>query len=703
MAINSLTSSSSSASSAFNFDGVVSGLNTSSIIDKMMTLEQGPLNQLTKQQTDVQNRDAAYQAIETQVTTFQAALNNLLIPSNVNAKAVASTTTGVATATAGSDATNGTYSVNVTRLATTTSVGSSTWNGTAWTTAPIGGGLQGAPTRLNLAGFRTTPTSGTFTINGTQITIDAVNNTLDDVVNAINSSAAGVTASVTTDANGRQNYITLHSTSGQPIQLGSGSDTSNFLAAAHLVSTGVAGDLTSSVPLGTINTSSTLGSDTFATPLTASTGSFMVNGKTITWDASKDTLSSVLGKINSSGAGVTAIYDPTTDSVRMTNVATGSQSIDLNPSADTGGFLAAMHLTGGTAQQTLGQTAQFSINGGPTQYSNSNQISSVLPGVQISLAGTGTTTLTVSQDTQKTIDNVNSFVKAFNDLVDLMDKDTAYNASTNTPSVLTGDAGIQGLEDQLKQMVTNAAPGVSGQYTSLASLGISTGAFGASVGTTNHLTVDTTKLTQALQSNPSAVLSVMIGSPTATINPGSNGTSKPASWISSASGLPADPTHGTYKVSVSSSGQITSVFTPVGGGPLAPLLGSITANGSNSSVISGMTLGIGALPASGTLTDTISFGASGVLSSLGDFLTTQLGKGGVFDSEHTSSASELTSLGDQIKAQNDILAQKQQTLQQQFTAMETALAQLNSQNGQLLASLGSATSSSTSSSSKSSS
>src|SRR5690349_4805685 len=202
MSINSSslsTSSSASSGSSFNFDGVVSGLSTSSIVQKMMSLEQGPLNQLTKQQANIQNRDAAYQAIETQVQSFQTALNTLLIPSNVNAKTVASSTATVATATASSDASNGTYSVNVARLATSSSVTSSILDNGSWQVSPIGGGLAGAPAKLNAAGFRTAPTSGTFTINGTQITIDSANNTLDDVVNAINSSAAGVQASVTTD------------------------------------------------------------------------------------------------------------------------------------------------------------------------------------------------------------------------------------------------------------------------------------------------------------------------------------------------------------------------------------------------------------------------------------------------------------------------------------------------------------------------
>ena len=68
-------------------------------------------------------------------------------------------------------------------------------------------------------------------------------------------------------------------------------------------------------------------------------------------------------------------------------------------------------------------------------------------------------------------------------------------------------------------LVSSAAPGLGGQYTSLANLGITTGKVGAAIGTTNHLTVDTDKLTKALQDNPSAVMAVFGGTPTSTLNP----------------------------------------------------------------------------------------------------------------------------------------------------------------------------------------
>src|SRR5438309_376046 len=95
-----------SPSSAFQFTGVVSGLDTNSVISKLMSLQQGPLNQLNQQETDVKNRDAAYQTLKGQVSSFQTALQSLLQPSNVNAKASTSSNTAVATASANSDAIN---------------------------------------------------------------------------------------------------------------------------------------------------------------------------------------------------------------------------------------------------------------------------------------------------------------------------------------------------------------------------------------------------------------------------------------------------------------------------------------------------------------------------------------------------------------------------------------------------------------------
>jgi flagellar capping protein FliD len=84
----------------------------------------------------------------------------------------------------------------------------------------------------NNAGLATAVTSGTFTINGVQFTVDSTKNSISDLITDINASAAGVTASYNTQTSA----LTLVSTTPGPqsILLGAGSDTSNFLTAVGL-------------------------------------------------------------------------------------------------------------------------------------------------------------------------------------------------------------------------------------------------------------------------------------------------------------------------------------------------------------------------------------------------------------------------------------------------------------------------------------
>jgi flagellar capping protein FliD len=157
--------------------------------------------------------------------------------------------------------------------------------------------------------------------------------------------------------------------------------------------------------------------------------------------------------------------------------------------------------------------------------------------------------------------------------------------------------------------------------------------------------------------------------------------------------------YGQYKLTVDSTGAITSVFTPQGGSALAAAAATLTG-GANTTLISGMTINAGALPPAGqTLTDTIWVGGSGVLGRLDAYLTSSLGTAGLFQGETDSTNAQVRDLTQRINDMNVQLAQQQQTLQHQFTAMETALAQLNSQGSSLLASMGSASTSSSSSTS----
>src|SRR6266542_752429 len=498
-----------SPTSSFNFDGVISGLQTSSIIDKMMSLSRAPLTRLQNQQSVVQTRDKAYQALKAQVSSFQSALKTLLRPSNVNAKLGTSSSTSVATVTANSDAINGSFAVNVSRLATATALSSSL----PMSLGVDDGSMSGA--KLSASGLSIAPTAGTFTVNGVAISVDPAVDTLADVLNRITTQTTaapgtvGVTATLVNDANGNPNAIQLTPAGGntQAVQLGSVGDTSNFLSAAHLVATGitgggVAGTVTTNAPLSSTQAGGKLSAGRFVAGTLDTSGRFTINGTTIQWSAT-DSMSTVLNRINTSKAGVSATDDAVNDKVSLVNVTTGNQTMTLSDTAHAAGkigFLQALGLN--ASNQVAGQTAQYQLtqNGvaGPTLYSNSNSISNVVPGVSLTLAGTGNTTVTVAQDTATATNNVQAFVAQFNQLVDLIDQQTAYDPATKKGAVLNGDSSVQTLEGQLRTLVTSAAPGLGGQYTSLASLGISTGKVGSAIGTTNHLSVDTAKLTAAL-------------------------------------------------------------------------------------------------------------------------------------------------------------------------------------------------------------
>ncbi len=74
-------------------------------------------------------------------------------------------------------------------------------------------------------------------------------------------------------------------------------------------------------------------------------GSFTVNGVSISV-AATDTLNQVLARITSSAAGVTAVFDTATESVRLTQKTPGPEPIALGN--DTSGFLTATKLAGAT-------------------------------------------------------------------------------------------------------------------------------------------------------------------------------------------------------------------------------------------------------------------------------------------------------------------------------------------------------------------
>ena len=183
--------------------GIGSGLDVETIVTKLMTAEQGPLNSVTKQKTAVQSKVSAYGTLKSGLSTFQTALKALSDVSKFNTQTATSSDTTVVTATSNGKATIGSYSLLVRQLAQQQKVA---LPGVASAYTPVGTGTM-------TISFGTYDSTGnTFTPNidksAKSLTITSANNTLSGIRDAINAGDLGVSASIVNDGQTNRLVIT---------------------------------------------------------------------------------------------------------------------------------------------------------------------------------------------------------------------------------------------------------------------------------------------------------------------------------------------------------------------------------------------------------------------------------------------------------------------------------------------------------------
>jgi flagellar hook-associated protein 2 len=494
MSTTSATSTASSNSAALQLSGLASGIDWTSIVNELLTVEAAPETQMNAQISTDQQKSAAYSAIGTQLTTLGNDVTTLSNPSFFDSRTASVSNSSIASASAAEGTPLGNYTFKVGQLAS-----DAVQQGTSGIAAPLSSTDNVSTLQVGSAGFATPVTPGTFTVNGKTITI-AATDTLQSVFDQINTATGGT---VTGSYNSATDEISLASTGGA-IVLGSGTDTSNFLQAAELYNNGT-NTITSVSALGGVNLSNPLSSANLSTPISdggSGAGEFIINGVQINFDASTDSINDVLQRINDSTAGVTATYDSVNDRLELTNKTTGDVGISMQDV--TGNFLAATGLSGGTLQR--GTNLQYSINNGGTLTSQSNTIdgtSAGVAGLSVTAEGVGTTTISVNSDTSTISSAISSFVTDYNAVQNYISGQikTSTDSSGNvTPGTLTGDLDAENIADELRQMTGAAPSGLSGAVQTLNDLGIT------SNGTDNTLSApDSTTLNNALTNNLAAV------------------------------------------------------------------------------------------------------------------------------------------------------------------------------------------------------
>lgn len=407
-------------------------LDINSIVSQLMTVEQRPLTALAKREAGYQAKITAFGSIQGALASLQNAVQGLNSTSKFQASKATSSDSASVGASASSTAVAGSYSLSVTTLAQQQKLVAA---GHASDTASIG---QGTSTTLSFD-FGTisgaSPVSGkytgaTFTSSGSGIktvTIDATNNSLRGIRDAINTANIGITATIINDGG----------TSPYRLALTSGNS----------------------------------------------------------------------GQSNSIKISVT-----------------GDAALAALLAHDPAGLPAAQNFT----ETAAAQNAAFTVDGVAIS-KTSNTVSDVIGGVTLSLLKTTASPVTVdvALDSATVKSAVEKFAKSYNDLNKTLADLSSYNSATRQGATLQGDATVRSLQNQMRGILNTPVGSVAGAYSTLSQIGVSFQKDGS-------LAVDSAKLNSAIASHPGDIadLFAAVGKPSDSLvsYTSATGTTKPGSY-----------------------------------------------------------------------------------------------------------------------------------------------------------------------------
>ncbi len=499
---------------AISSPGVGSNLDVNSIVSQLMSIERQPLTSLDRKEAGYQAKLSAYGTLKGALSSFQTSVRALSDISKFQIVKASSADTTVLSASASSIAVPGTYSVEVTKLAQSQKLVAT---GQASTTAAIGTGTLSFDFGTISGGtFNSVTgkyTGATYTSNGAgvkTVTIDASNNSLAGIRDAINNAKIGVSATIVNDGGASPYRLALTSTS-----------------------------------IGKTNSIKITGGDAG--------------------------LSALLG------------HDPAND--------------------------AGQNLS----ETVTAQNAELKVDGVAVS-KTSNSISDVIQGVTLNLLKTnvGTpTVVTTTRDTASVTSAVNTFVKAYNDINKTLGDLSAYDVATQQAAILQGDSSVNSIRSQLRNTLTSTLAGIGGSYTTLSQIGIAFQKDGT-------LAVDSTKLQSAIDSNFSDIASlfaatgkasdslVSYASATANTKPGAYALT--VSQLATqgnvvglgAAGLTIDGTNDSLSVTVD--GVTATVTLTAGTYTAAALATEVQSKINGSTVFSGAGISIAVTQTGGTMT-----------------------------------------------------------------------------------------------------
>lgn len=452
---SSNSSSSTASSNVLRITGMASGIDTDAVVKSMVSSYQTKIDKANQAEQTLQWQQDAYRDIIKGVKGLQEYFDPLsskyiLGSSSMNINSTVNSDSSKFSATASSSAKTGTYTVKTTQLATQAKVSGSSLSSMVKMPASITASNWQTKTLMFNDGTNDVPIKLSDTITDTNK--DGIIST-DELVADINKQIASstlngkVSASYVND--GTNDYIKFTKAASTTNTITLSDDTAKTTVAD--VTTNLTKDLTinsgisSSTKLSDLSISSNIGFD------------LSYGSTTTTISASStDTLQTIADKVNSqTGGAVTMNIDSSTGKISFQTKSYGSAS-SIGISNLTGndvsklGISATSNTTGLDAIVSITEPGQSAVT--TTQSSNNFTVN----GVSYSLVNTGTSTSTVTANSDAVIANMKSFITDYNTIISKINtkltekKDSAYPPLTDAQKASMSDSQISAWEAKAK-------------------------------------------------------------------------------------------------------------------------------------------------------------------------------------------------------------------------------------------------------------
>lgn len=193
----------------------------------------------------------------------------------------------------------------------------------------------------------------------------------------------------------------------------------------------------------------------------SSSSTFTLTVGSTNYQVSGSDLNDLAASINSSGAPVQAVVvnlgSPESPDYQLSLQSTALGDVPLQLNDGTTNLLGSLN---------AGEDASYTVDGQPSGGITSDSATvTVAPGLNVTLQGQGSSTVTVSSSLSSVSSELSSFVSAYNAAFTELEKNFGQSGGA-----LVGDSAVLEMQQAMNQMISYTASG--GSITSLAQLGV---------------------------------------------------------------------------------------------------------------------------------------------------------------------------------------------------------------------------------------